>query len=73
MGVEYVLSYRLITCPCHSLLENPKTYNEKIQWMKIYDRDPRYNMLVDKYEVKKYVAGKIGEEYIKMLKEHKGE
>ena len=37
-------------------LENPKTYSEKIQWLKLYDRKPEYTMMVDKYEVKKYVG-----------------
>ena len=45
-------------------LENPKTYNEKLNWLKLYDRNPLYTTLVDKYEVKAYVADKIGEEYI---------
>ena len=45
-------------------LKNPKTYNEKIQWLKLYDRNPKYTQLVDKYEVKKYIADVIGEEYI---------
>ncbi len=45
-------------------LEYPYTYNEKIQWLKLYDRNPLYNKLVDKYEVKKYVADLIGYEYI---------
>ena len=45
-------------------LKNPKTYNEKLQWMKLYDRDPRYNMLVDKYEVRAWVAEHIGQEHL---------
>ena len=45
-------------------LKNPKTYNEKLQWLKLYDRKPIYTAMVDKYEVKKYVADIIGEEYI---------
>ena len=45
-------------------LKNPKTYNEKLNWMKLYDRNPLYATLVDKAEVKKYVAEIIGEEYI---------
>ena len=45
-------------------LENPLTFNEKLQWLKIHDRNPLYTKLVDKYEVKKYVADKIGEQYI---------
>ncbi len=45
-------------------LDNPKTFNEKLQWLKLYDRKPEYTTMVDKYEVKRYVAEKIGEEYI---------
>lgn len=45
-------------------LENPKTFNEKLQWLKLYNRNPLYTALVDKYEVKDYVKQKIGEEYI---------
>lgn len=45
-------------------LTNPQTFNEKIQWLKLYDRNPYYSKLVDKYEVKKIVSDKIGEEYV---------
>lgn len=45
-------------------LKNPQTYNEKLQWMKLYSRKPEYTAMVDKYEVKKYIADKIGEEYV---------
>jgi len=45
-------------------LDCPKTYNEKLQWLKLYDRKSLYSQMVDKYEVKKYVAEKIGEKYI---------
>ncbi|MGI5977404.1 MAG: ATP-grasp fold amidoligase family protein [Candidatus Limivicinus sp.] len=45
-------------------LDNPRTFNEKLQWLKIHDRNPLYTMMVDKYEVKKYIAEKIGSEYI---------
>lgn len=45
-------------------LNNPQTFNEKLQWLKLYDRKDIYTMMVDKYEVKKYVADIIGEEYI---------
>ncbi len=44
--------------------KHPKTFNEKLQWLKVYDRNPEYTRLVDKYEVKPYVADRIGEEYI---------
>ena len=45
-------------------LKNPKTFNEKINWLKLYNRKPEYTKMVDKYAVKEYVAKKIGEEYI---------
>ena len=45
-------------------LDNPQSFNEKLQWLKLYDRRPEYTKMVDKYEVKKYVAGIIGEEHI---------
>jgi hypothetical protein len=45
-------------------LKNPRTFNEKIQWLKLYDRKPIYTMMVDKYEVKSYVAKIIGQEHI---------
>ena len=43
-------------------LKNPKTYSEKLQWLKLYDRKPEYTKMVDKYEAKKFVADIIGEE-----------
>ena len=45
-------------------LGNPKTFNEKLQWLKLYDRKPEYTIMVDKYLVKKYIADIIGEKYI---------
>ncbi len=45
-------------------LKNPELLSEKIQWLKIYDRNPHYTALVDKVEAKKHVARIIGEEYI---------
>lgn len=45
-------------------IKNPVTYNEKIQWLKLYDRNPEYIRLVDKYEVRKYVEDKIGSQYL---------
>ena len=57
------LKYRLIFKKKLDL-EHPKTYNEKLQWLKIYDHNPNYVNLVDKYEVKKIIEEKIGKEYI---------
>jgi len=45
-------------------LESPKTFNEKLQWLKLYDRKPEYVQMVDKYRVREYIADKIGEEYL---------
>jgi hypothetical protein len=45
-------------------LKNPLSYNEKLQWLKLYDRKPEYTKMVDKYAVKDYVASIIGDEYI---------
>lgn len=45
-------------------LKNPKTFNEKLQWMKLYNRNPVYTMMVDKYLVRNYVREIIGEEYL---------
>ncbi|QGH36258.1 glycosyl transferase [Gracilibacillus salitolerans] len=48
-------------------LKDPKTFNEKLQYLKLYDRNPIYTQLVDKYEVRKYIVTTIGEEYLTPL------
>lgn len=45
-------------------LKNPKTFNQKLQWLKLYNRKPEYASLVDKCDVKSIVANIIGEEFI---------
>lgn len=45
-------------------LKNPRTFNEKLQWLKLNNRNPLYTKLVDKYEVREYVKDTIGEEYL---------
>ena len=35
-------------------LENPKTFNEKLQWLKLHNRKPEYTVMVDKYKVREY-------------------
>lgn len=45
-------------------LENPVTYNEKLQWLKLNEHNPIYTTMVDKYLVKDYVAGIVGKEYV---------
>lgn len=49
---------------CFANLNNPQTFSEKLQWLKLHDRNPLYPTLVDKYAVKKWVAGKIGSAYV---------
>lgn len=45
-------------------IDNPVTFSEKIQWLKLYDRKPEYTQMVDKYAVKQYVAGIVGDQFI---------
>lgn len=60
--------YLKIVFPMHTGykldLKKPKTFNEKLQWLKLYDRNPAYTQMVDKYGVREYIAKKIGEEYL---------
>lgn len=45
-------------------LENPQTLNEKLQWLKLYNRRDQLTRLVDKYGVREFVAKTVGEEYL---------
>jgi len=45
-------------------LDKPESYNEKLNWLKLYDRKPEYSRLVDKYAVREFVAEKIGADYL---------
>ena len=45
-------------------LRNPQTYNEKLQWIKLYDRKPEYVMYADKYRVREYISNTIGSNYL---------
>lgn len=45
-------------------LKVPQTFNEKLQWLKLYNRKPEYTMMVDKILVKEYIADIIGREYV---------
>lgn len=45
-------------------LENPIKFNDKLQWLKLYDRNPNYTKLVDKYEVRNFIKDKIGEKVL---------
>ena len=44
--------------------DSPKTFSEKLQWLKVYNKHPEYTKMVDKLAAKDYVAGIIGKEYI---------
>ena len=62
-AVYLKILYRIVT---HRKLHlrHPKHYNEKLQWMKLHDRKPEYARMVDKYEVRSYIAELLGEEYL---------
>ena len=62
---EYMLKV-IYKCAFNKKLDliNPRTFNEKLQWLKLNDRKDIYTTMVDKYEVKKYVSDLIGEKYI---------
>jgi hypothetical protein len=45
-------------------LDNPQSFNEKLQWLKLYNRKPEYTRMVDKYEAKIIIEKSIGKEYI---------
>lgn len=45
-------------------LNHPRTFNEKLQWLKLNDRHAEYTQMVDKIDAKKYVASIIGDKYI---------
>ena len=45
-------------------LKNPKLLSEKLQWLKLYNRNPEYTEMVDKYEVRNYIENKIGKQYL---------
>lgn len=45
-------------------LEHPVTFNEKLQWLKLYDRRPVYTTMADKYAAKQYIADRIGADYV---------
>ncbi len=57
------LKYRLILGKKLDL-KNPKTFNEKLQWLKLYHYNPEYTKMVDKVTAKEYVASIVGEKYV---------
>jgi len=61
---EYLLKTYRIRMGKELHIDDPVTYNEKIQWLKLYDRKQIYTTMVDKYEVKQYVSKIIGEQHV---------
>jgi hypothetical protein len=59
--IELMFRWRLGYWPN---LESPKTFSEKLQWLKLHDRNPEYTQLVDKFTVREYIVKTIGEEYL---------
>jgi ABC-type sulfate transport system substrate-binding protein len=45
-------------------LDNPQTFNEKLQWLKLHDRHAEYTVMADKLAVKDYIAKVLGAEYV---------
>lgn len=45
-------------------LDNPRTFNEKMSWIKLYDRRPVYTQMADKYTAKQFVSERVGKEYV---------
>lgn len=48
-------------------LKHPQTFNDKLNWLKLYDRNPLYTQLSDKYKVRDYVAQIAGPQYLNNL------
>lgn len=61
---QYLWLYYLAKLKKPMSFRNPKSFNEKLQWLKVYDRKDIYTTMVDKLEAKGYVSQRIGEEYI---------
>ena len=57
------IAYRCVTGKILHL-NPPVTYNEKLQWLKLHNRQPEYTAMVDKYEARKFVASRVGQKYL---------
>ena len=65
MSDEEFLRRKFKVCMKKDLdLDNPKTFNEKLQWLKLHNRCPEYTVMVDKYLVRDYIREQLGEEYL---------
>lgn len=61
---KYLQIYYRLSTKEELNLDNPCGYNDKLQWLKLYNRRAEYVQMVDKYRVKKYVSDIIGEQYV---------
>ena len=62
--IPYIQMYYFAHFKKFCNLKNPKTYNEKLNWLKLHDKNPIYTRIVDKFEAKEYVKDIIGDQYI---------
>lgn len=60
----YLRLYYLLRMKKHLRLRNPVTFNEKLQWLKLHNRQPEYTKMVDKLVVRDYVSSVIGDRYL---------
>lgn len=60
----YISLYYRLTFHRKLNWKNPQTFNEKLSWLKLYGRNDQYTRMADKYEVKQFVAERIGKEYV---------
>lgn len=65
MADHTFLKMKFLLCMGYDLnTDEPSTFNEKLQWLKLYDRKPEYTVMVDKYRVREYIANRVGEKYL---------
>ena len=57
------IAYRMVTGKTLHL-NPPVTFNEKLQWLKLHNRQPLFTQMVDKYGVREFIKERIGEEYL---------
>lgn len=69
--IRYLVSDKFYLLCCYKwatgkklCIKSPVSFNEKLQWLKLHDRNPLYTQLVDKYEVQKYITKIIGKKYL---------
>ncbi|HPI97300.1 MAG TPA: ATP-grasp fold amidoligase family protein [Synergistales bacterium] len=60
LALEKIRFYRKLGYPCN--LKDPKTFNEKVFWRKVYDRNPLFPVLADKYRSRQYIRNLIGDQ-----------